>query len=293
MEIAKALKPTSLQREFIFQQTHCKDILCFNVANNVVAPEDFSIDDLLDFSNVKEVHGNYEENEEKDSALESQNYREDDRNSNSTVTGGSHSIFAIEFPVPDDDLVELEWVSHFVDDSRSELSLLNHVPSEQPRAWAKPKTEPGLSKPLLLPSVVPVKPRTTRSRKPNNRLWFFNSMLSESLPLMLACEPPKKKQKKKIETQTSGDQLQQCCNHCKVQETPQWRTGPLGPKTLCNACGVRFKSGRLFPEYRPACSPTFSSDIHSNRHRKVLEMRRMKEVDGPETGLDRVQMVLS
>ncbi|KXG31117.1 GATA transcription factor 6-like [Sorghum bicolor] len=67
------------------------------------------------------------------------------------------------------------------------------------------------------------------------------------------------------------------CSHCGVQKTPQWRAGPEGAKTLCNACGVRYKSGRLLPEYRPACSPTFESSIHSNSHRKVLEMRRKKE----------------
>ncbi|XP_015688677.2 GATA transcription factor 5-like [Oryza brachyantha] len=67
------------------------------------------------------------------------------------------------------------------------------------------------------------------------------------------------------------------CSHCGVQKTPQWRAGPEGAKTLCNACGVRYKSGRLLPEYRPACSPTFVSSLHSNSHRKVLEMRRKKE----------------
>ncbi|GJN21713.1 hypothetical protein PR202_gb09219 [Eleusine coracana subsp. coracana] len=67
------------------------------------------------------------------------------------------------------------------------------------------------------------------------------------------------------------------CSHCGVQKTPQWRAGPEGAKTLCNACGVRYKSGRLLPEYRPACSPTFVSSIHSNSHRRVLEMRRKKE----------------
>jgi hypothetical protein len=69
------------------------------------------------------------------------------------------------------------------------------------------------------------------------------------------------------------------CSHCGVQKTPQWRAGPEGAKTLCNACGVRYKSGRLLPEYRPACSPTFVSSIHSNSHRKVLEMRRKKDGD--------------
>lgn len=63
------------------------------------------------------------------------------------------------------------------------------------------------------------------------------------------------------------------CMHCGIQKTPQWRAGPMGPKTLCNACGVRYKSGRLFPEYRPAASPTFVAAIHSNSHKKVVEMR--------------------
>ncbi|XP_020592563.1 GATA transcription factor 6-like [Phalaenopsis equestris] len=67
------------------------------------------------------------------------------------------------------------------------------------------------------------------------------------------------------------------CTHCGVHKTPQWRAGPQGAKTLCNACGVRYKSGRLLPEYRPACSPSFVSNIHSNSHRKVLEMRRKKD----------------
>ncbi|XP_022756352.1 GATA transcription factor 12-like [Durio zibethinus] len=68
------------------------------------------------------------------------------------------------------------------------------------------------------------------------------------------------------------------CLHCATDKTPQWRTGPMGPKTLCNACGVRYKSGRLVPEYRPAASPTFVLTKHSNSHRKVLELRRQKEL---------------
>ncbi|XP_022864105.1 GATA transcription factor 11-like, partial [Olea europaea var. sylvestris] len=63
------------------------------------------------------------------------------------------------------------------------------------------------------------------------------------------------------------------CTHCEVTKTPQWREGPTGPKTLCNACGVRYRSGRLYPEYRPAASPTFVPSLHSNSHKKVIEMR--------------------
>ncbi|CAN7053935.1 unnamed protein product [Brassica oleracea var. botrytis] len=71
-----------------------------------------------------------------------------------------------------------------------------------------------------------------------------------------------------------SSQVRRKCNHCETTETPQWREGPNGPKTLCNACGVRFRSGRLVPEYRPASSPTFVPSVHSNSHRKIMEMRR-------------------
>lgn len=30
------------------------------------------------------------------------------------------------------------------------------------------------------------------------------------------------------------------CSQCGAQSTPVWRAGPFGPKTLCNACGVRY-----------------------------------------------------
>jgi inosine triphosphate pyrophosphatase len=34
------------------------------------------------------------------------------------------------------------------------------------------------------------------------------------------------------------------CAECFTTKTPQWRTGPNGPKTVCNACGVKY-IGRL------------------------------------------------
>jgi hypothetical protein len=88
------------------------------------------------------------------------------------------------------------------------------------------------------------------------------------------------KQSRKLSAsqQGGGEVLQ--CQHCQTQKTPQWRIGPLGPKTLCNACGVRYKSGRLLPEYRPASSPAYIAHKHSNSHKKILEMRRQRELMG-------------
>ena len=94
----------------------------------------------------------------------------------------------------------------------------------------------------------------------------------------------KKKKKKKLSQLSSGAMWvkkhwgQQPntigrCMHCNVTKTPQWREGPNGPKTLCNACGVCYKRGSLFPEYRPVSSPTFVASLHTNSRRKVIEMR--------------------
>ncbi|KAK4793264.1 hypothetical protein SAY86_023699 [Trapa natans] len=80
---------------------------------------------------------------------------------------------------------------------------------------------------------------------------------------------------------TLHSKVTRSCLHCGVTKTPQWREGPTGPKTLCNACGVRYRSGRLYPEYRPAASPTFVPSLHSNLHKKVVEMRMKANHEGP------------
>ncbi|XP_074564212.1 GATA transcription factor 3-like [Curcuma longa] len=66
------------------------------------------------------------------------------------------------------------------------------------------------------------------------------------------------------------------CYHCGTMDTPQWRRGPAGVQTLCNACGIRFKSGRLLPEYRPLASPNYINTDCSNRHNMVMKIRGNK-----------------
>ncbi|KAM3390779.1 hypothetical protein ACQJBY_012407 [Aegilops geniculata] len=34
------------------------------------------------------------------------------------------------------------------------------------------------------------------------------------------------------------------CAQCHSTDTPHWRTGPDGPGTLCNACGIRYRMSR-------------------------------------------------
>ncbi|KAK9292249.1 hypothetical protein L1049_020213 [Liquidambar formosana] len=35
-----------------------------------------------------------------------------------------------------------------------------------------------------------------------------------------------------------------CCSLCKTSKTPLWRVGPAGPKSLCNACGIKYRKRR-------------------------------------------------
>ncbi|ERN04353.1 hypothetical protein AMTRI_Chr13g84870 [Amborella trichopoda] len=34
------------------------------------------------------------------------------------------------------------------------------------------------------------------------------------------------------------------CVDCNTTKTPLWRTGPAGPRSLCNACGIRYRKRR-------------------------------------------------
>ncbi|XP_019177136.1 PREDICTED: GATA transcription factor 5-like isoform X2 [Ipomoea nil] len=222
------------------------------------------------------------------------------------------SIPGSELSVPADDLDNLEWLSHFVEASFSdEYSLtcpagkLLPLPSEENNHLSRSEI-PVQGKPGFI-SPVQTKARTKRART-GVRVWpvgappsftessvSSSSSSSSSSTTTLSSSPTNRwfaqcnsgqligKPVAKKPGMQSAQQSRRC-SHCGVQKTPQWRAGPLGAKTLCNACGVRFKSGRLLPEYRPACSPTFSRELHSNNHRKVLEMRRQKEAE-TEPGL--------
>ncbi|KAL1538321.1 GATA transcription factor 4-like [Salvia divinorum] len=241
----------------------------------------FTVDDLLDFSKEDETMT--------DAFFESLPGNSGDSSTvtavdscNSSVSGGGDGQFngniscrsynepqfsGNELCVPYDDLAELEWLSNFVEESFS-TDDLRFIPTAAAKT-ASPDTSSSVitghsPPPSVFPSdvSVPGKARSKRSRAPP---CDWSSRL-----LHLAAPPPVKREP----SETPGRK----CLHCASEKTPQWRTGPMGPKTLCNACGVRYKSGRLVPEYRPAASPTFVTARHSNSHRKVMELRRQKDV---------------
>ncbi|KAL8200410.1 hypothetical protein R6Q57_011749 [Mikania cordata] len=268
-----------------------------------VSGDDFFVDGLLDFSE----DGDFEEENDDSHVLMGANndkslFISPVKTENNETTAGI-SIPENDLCLPADDVADLEWVSHFVDDSFSGGYSLPCPAGKFPEKKQEPVPETlvtGTVKPTLTTPVL-TKARSKRSRT-GGRVWsLVSSPVTDSSASSSSSssytsnqwllftdstqtaesilgKPPVKRPKKRNYFPAGEPAVQpRRCSHCHVQKTPQWRAGPLGAKTLCNACGVRFKSGRLLPEYRPACSPTFSSEVHSNNHRKVLEMRQKKE----------------
>ncbi|AES73877.1 GATA transcription factor, putative [Medicago truncatula] len=258
---------------------------------NTAASDHFIVEDLFDFSNedVAIEDPTFEEspptNSNDSPPLETNptsNFFTDNSCQNS-----ADGPFSGELSVPYDDLAELEWVSKFAEESFSsedlhKLQLISGLKAPNNVA-SKPYEE---SNPTVHSQVsVPAKARSKRSRVPpcnwTSRLLVLSPTTTTTTTTTTSSHsdtmaPPKKPSPRKRDPNDGGEGRK--CLHCATDKTPQWRTGPLGPKTLCNACGVRYKSGRLVPEYRPAASPTFVLTKHSNSHRKVQELRRQKEM---------------
>ncbi|MED6173879.1 hypothetical protein PIB30_063844 [Stylosanthes scabra] len=166
---------------------------------------------------------------------------------------------------------ELEWLSN--KDAFPAVETFVDISSIQPNLSKQQGTANGAANITLLNGFdhlkVPVRARSKCRSRPRPTITDISSRQSW---WKLPSSEISRAEVLKIPT------IGRKCQHCGSEKTPQWRAGPLGPKTLCNACGVRFKSGRLVPEYRPASSPTFRSELHSNSHRKIIEMRKQKQM---------------
>ncbi|KAH7834861.1 hypothetical protein Vadar_020399 [Vaccinium darrowii] len=56
--------------------------------------------------------------------------------------------------------------------------------------------------------------------------------------------PDLAKDKCEINSPSNCGNVVRICSDCKTSKTPLWRSGPQGPKSLCNACGIRQRKAR-------------------------------------------------
>ncbi|XP_022761255.1 GATA transcription factor 15-like isoform X2 [Durio zibethinus] len=55
---------------------------------------------------------------------------------------------------------------------------------------------------------------------------------------------PERVSPKEAQNQSLSNETKKTCVDCGTSKTPLWRGGPAGPKSLCNACGIRSRKKR-------------------------------------------------
>ncbi|KAK6129439.1 hypothetical protein DH2020_036815 [Rehmannia glutinosa] len=69
------------------------------------------------------------------------------------------------------------------------------------------------------------------------------------------------------------------CSDCHTTRTPLWRGGPHGPKSLCNACGIKYNKKRRqllgLDTGKSNKKKKRTSVSRSNEVREILKMRFM------------------
>ncbi|XP_028751379.1 putative GATA transcription factor 22 [Neltuma alba] len=66
------------------------------------------------------------------------------------------------------------------------------------------------------------------------------------------------------------------CADCQTTKTPLWRSGPTGPKSLCNACGIRQRKARLAMA-AAASAPVRENKVQKKQEKKPLLKKKKKK----------------
>jgi len=76
-----------------------------------------------------------------------------------------------------------------------------------------------------------------------HQMRLTNKKLREEKEALSALKR-KREESVKPASSTKGGTAQRACANCGRTTSAEWRSGPTGPKTLCNACGLRWSKAR-------------------------------------------------
>ncbi|KAJ2697783.1 hypothetical protein FB645_005825 [Coemansia sp. IMI 203386] len=123
-----------------------------------------------------------------------------------------------------------------VSDAEEETDQLPVVSVKMVNAESEPEPVPASDSPVEIKTRRPTKRgpykrRGSTKQKPRPRSQRLASSSATSSPPL---PPP-----------PSASSRSRVCKYCGCKETPIWRRGPAGTGTLCNACGVKWKLGKI------------------------------------------------
>ncbi|KAE8694018.1 Leucine-rich repeat receptor-like protein kinase family protein [Hibiscus syriacus] len=195
MECVEAALKTSFRKEMAMKsspQAFLEDILVVNNGQNGVSCDDFSVDDLFDFSNeegfLEQQHEAEEEGKQvpvsSSSSYKRQKLSQEQHFADETTNFDYSSLSTDELAVPEEDAASLEWLSHFVEDSFSEHSAAVYPTgtlTEKPKLPDNQLPEPEAPVTTCFKTPAPGKARSKRSRTGGRVLSLVTSpSLTES-----------------------------------------------------------------------------------------------------------------
>ncbi|KAI8369205.1 GATA zinc finger-domain-containing protein [Choanephora cucurbitarum] len=109
-----------------------------------------------------------------------------------------------------------------------------------------------------------------------NSAPFINTTISKQTtsgkPITTAKKRKSEDHKRTKPSKVNKQQRNQHCHSCNSTETPEWRRGPLGPRTLCNACGIIWR--KLIKKQE---NPTFYSDNEEEEEMSLYDIHPLED----------------
>ncbi|KAI4327603.1 hypothetical protein L6164_020042 [Bauhinia variegata] len=126
------------------------------------------------------------------------------------------------------------------------FSMPNHKPYDQYDESDMYSSTPSSSSVDCTLSLGTPSTRFTEDEEKRNRHERRNSVSNFCWDLLQSKHNPQSHSKSNRgathgSNSTNDPLLARRCANCDTTSTPLWRNGPRGPKSLCNACGIRFK----------------------------------------------------
>jgi len=89
---------------------------------------------------------------------------------------------------------------------------------------------------------------SSKLKNPLMELFLEDNFKHRMTNTLESLEPTKVRKKKK----NRSEPIEYVCTDCGTVDSPEWRKGPQGPKTLCNACGLRWAKKNRKEDKQPA-----------------------------------------